>query len=239
MRCVHIVDDDPEVLKSVSFLLETHGIATVRHDCAATFLRRLPDLELGCLLLDIEMPGMSGIDLQQHLHHIGCDMPVVFITGHGDVSTAVRAMKQGATDFIQKPFDRRDLLAAIATAWDGFEREQTNCDARARARASLARLSRREREVVDGLARGHANKVIAFDMGVSTRTVEFYRANAMRKLGLRTVPEVVELVFLTREANTSPMLPGEGLDGNRSSATFDDPPLSDNRPAATIALPAR
>jgi two-component system response regulator FixJ len=199
MAWVHIVDDDPQVLDSVAFLLETHGISTTRHDCAAAFLRSLPQLKPGCILLDIEMPGMCGLDLQRQLNAIGCPMPVVFITGHGDVSSAVCAMKEGAIDFIQKPFDKRDLIAAIEAATQTFQRKQNTCDIQRKARDTLARLSRREREVIDALASGHANKVIAYDLGISTRTVEFYRANAMRKLELRTLPEVVQLVMAAAE----------------------------------------
>ncbi|MFC3174043.1 response regulator transcription factor [Novosphingobium bradum] len=198
---VHIVDDDPDVLDSVSFLLETDGFATTRHCCAKAFLQHLGDLEPGCILLDVQMPGMTGLQLQQHLHTNGCRMPVVIITGHGDVSSAVAAMKEGAVDYLQKPFGKADLHAALDAAWNTLDREESDGHARDQACEAIARLTRREREVVDGLARGQANKVIAYDLGVSPRTVEFYRARAMRKLGTRSLSEALQLVFLARQAS--------------------------------------
>ena len=121
-RIAHIVDDDPEILASVSFMLSTEGIETSVHGCSEDFIAALPELPPGCIVLDIFMPGMSGLVLQRHLHQLGCRMPVVMITGHGDVSSAVAAMKEGATDFIQKPFAKAELLAALESAWAELQR---------------------------------------------------------------------------------------------------------------------
>ena len=193
---VHIVDDDPEVLESVSFMLASEGIATTCHDCAEAFVSALPELAPGCIVLDILMPGMSGLQLQKHLHENGCRMPVVIVTGHGDVQSAVAAMKEGAIDFIQKPFAKADLMASLETAWADLARPAPGEDERSRARCLLARLTQRESEVVAGLVKGQANKNIAFDMGISPRTVELYRANAMRKLEARSLSELLHIAFL-------------------------------------------
>lgn len=196
-RCVvHIVDDDPEILESVSFMLASEDIATTRHDCAETFVEALPELAPGCIVLDILMPGMSGLELQQHLHRNGCHMPVVIVTGHGDVQSAVAAMKEGAIDFIQKPFAKADLLASVQAAWAEMAKPAPSDDERQQALAMLERLTQREREVVAGLVKGQANKNIAFDMGISPRTVELYRANAMRKLEARSLSELLHIAFI-------------------------------------------
>jgi two-component system response regulator FixJ len=193
---VHIVDDDREILDSVSFMLGTEGIETTTHISSEAFLARLPDLAMGCILLDVRMPGMNGIELQKHLHACGCRMPVIIVTGHGDVSTAVSAMKEGAIDFIQKPFAKADLIAALTSARENMAMPASDTDERRMAQDMLARLTPRERQVVEGLVKGHANKVIAFDLGISPRTIELYRSNAMHKLEVRSLSEMLHLAFV-------------------------------------------
>lgn len=195
-RVCHIVDDDSEVAESTAFLLRTEGFETTTHASGEAFLQRLNDLDHGCILLDIRMPGINGLDLQQHLHEIGVDMPVVIITGHGDVEIAVRAMKEGALDFLQKPFSREELLAAVDAASQQPRRAMRPSDEVIDACQRIDRLTRREQQVLRGLIKGQANKVIAYDLDLSPRTVELYRANAMRKLGVRTLSEMLHLAFL-------------------------------------------
>jgi two-component system response regulator FixJ len=196
-RVCHIVDDDRAVAESTAFLLRTEGIETTVHGSGEAFLRGLAELEPGCVLLDIRMPGMNGLELQRQLREQGCDMPVVIITGHGDVDSAVRAMKDGAIDFLQKPFSREELLAAVR----GAEQQAAPRPAAPSAEVMdacnrIGQLTPREQQVLQGLIKGHANKVIAYDLDLSPRTVELYRANAMRKLGVRSLSEMLHLAFL-------------------------------------------
>lgn len=200
-RLVHIIDDDREILDSVSFMLRTEGMATTIFASSEDFLAALPELEPGCILLDVRMPGMDGLQLQRHLHEHGCRMPVIFITGHGDVTTAVAAMKEGAVDFIQKPFTRDELCTAIDTAFirhlEAVQAAAGGDPAAARRAAELIDcLTRREQQVLEGLVRGQANKNIAFDLDISPRTVELYRANAMKKLKARSLSEMLQIAFL-------------------------------------------
>ena len=195
-RVVHIVDDDPDILASVSFMLRTEAMDVTTHESAGDFLEMLPDLRPGCILLDIHMPGMTGLELQKRLHESRCRMPVIFITGHGDVDSAVDAMKEGAVDFLQKPFAKQDLIAAIDTAWDELSHPLPDPRERREAVEKLASLTPRERQVVEALAHGHANKVTAYELGISPRTVELYRANAMRKLEARSLSEMLQVAFL-------------------------------------------
>lgn len=197
----HIVDDDTGVSESTAFLLRTEGFETTIHASGEAFLDNLDGLERGCILLDIRMPGINGLDLQRHLRDRGIDMPVVIITGHGDVDVAVRAMKDGACDFIQKPFSREDLMAAVETAIRQPPRPKAANAEIEQARQAVDTLAPRERQVLEGLVRGHSNKVIAYDLGLSVRTVELYRANSMRKLGVRNLPEMLHLAFLAEVGN--------------------------------------
>lgn len=195
-RLVHVVDDDPEILESVAFMLGTEGMATTAHPSSEAFLEALPHLRPGCILLDIRMPGMSGLQLQKHLHANGCRMPVVFITGHADVTMAVEAMKEGAVDFIQKPFARTDLVAAINTALASHMAPDHDPEEARKAAELIASLTRREQQVLEGLVKGCANKIIAFDLDISARTVELYRANTMKKLGARSLSEMLHIAFV-------------------------------------------
>ncbi|MEY4239517.1 MAG: two-component system response regulator [Pseudomonadota bacterium] len=192
----HIVDDDPAVADSTAFLLRTEGFATTVHATGEAFLRELPGLEAGCILLDIRMPGINGLELQRQLRDMGIDMPVVVITGHGDVDSAVRAMKDGAVDFLKKPFSREELLAAVNSAERQPWRPAAPACEVTDACNRIESLTRREQQVLLGLVKGHANKVIAYDLNLSPRTVELYRANAMRKLGVRSLSEMLQIAFL-------------------------------------------
>lgn len=194
-RLIHIVDDEDAVRRSAGFMLRTLGFTVQTWPSGAAFLKEVRYVEIGCILLDVRMPEMDGLEVQRELQLRGVTMPVIILTGHGDVSVAVRAMKAGAVDFIEKPFDKDMLLTAINSA---FERMHANSDANVRAEeasAMLAALSPREHEVLEGLVRGHPNKTIAADLGISARTVEVHRANLMSKLGARSLSEVLRIAF--------------------------------------------
>ncbi len=193
-RLVHIIDDEESVRNSIGFMLQTTGYAVRTWPSGVAFLRELRNVEPGCILLDIRMPEMDGLQVQHQLNERGVAMPVIVLTGHGDVTIAVKAMRNGAIDFLEKPFEADQLLNAIET---GFERaNDTNSATRTdAARTQLASLSSREREVLDGLAAGFPNKTIAYDLGISPRTVEVHRANLMQKLGARSLSEALRVTF--------------------------------------------
>lgn len=193
-RLVHIIDDEDSVRNSIGFMLQTAGYSVRTWPSGVAFLRELRNVEPGCILLDIRMPEMDGLQVQHQLNERGVTMPVIVLTGHGDVTIAVKAMRNGAFDFLEKPFEADQLLSAIE---NGFERANeansaTRTDA---ARTQLASLSAREREVLDGLAAGFPNKTIAYDLGISPRTVEVHRANLMQKLGARSLSEALRVTF--------------------------------------------
>ena len=192
--CIHVVDDDDAVRESLAFLLETAGMAVRTYESPEPFLATLPLQEPACLVTDIRMPEMTGIDLLRRLHEIGQRLPVIVITGHGDVPLAVEAMKLGAADFIEKPFDDEVLLAAIRSA---LERRGGPSEAeRGAAQTRVSSLSKRERQVLDGLVAGLPNKTIAYDLGISPRTVEVYRANLMTKMQATSLSDLVRTALL-------------------------------------------
>lgn len=194
-RLIHIIDDEDSVRRSASFMLKTSGFQVQSWESGVAFLKEVRQLDPGCILLDVRMPEMDGLEVQQELHARGVTMPVIVLTGHGDVSIAVRAMKAGAVDFIEKPFDKAVLLAALDQA---FARLEAHSDASAKAEEAevvLAGLSGREREVLEGLAQGLPNKTIAYDLGISARTVEVHRANVMTKLGARSLSDALRIAF--------------------------------------------
>lgn len=199
-KIVHIVDDDETVRQSLAFLLSSAGLAVRVYDSAIVFLAGLSGATGGCLITDIRMPDMSGIDLLHQLRAKACGLPAIVITGHGDVPLAVEAMKAGAIDFIEKPFDEEAILNAVHAA---FERGTGvgSGDGPAIA-AKLASLSERERQVLEGLIAGHPNKIIASNLGISPRTVEVYRANLMTKMAARSLSELIRMAIL---ANFTPM----------------------------------
>jgi two-component system response regulator FixJ len=193
---VHVVDDDEAARESFAFLLESAGMPTRTYASAELFLAALPNVKSGCVVTDVRMPGMSGLDLLGHLIQARSALPVIIITGHGDVPLAVEAMKLGAVDFIEKPFNDELILAsiraALARAQDGEHRDRERADAAER----IAKLSGRENDVLEGLVAGKPNKVIAFDLGISPRTVEVYRANVMTKMQASSLSELVRLTLL-------------------------------------------
>ena len=191
---VHIVDDDARVRRSLRQLLQAAGFTVLSYSSALACLQAAPRLS-GCLLLDLRMPGMDGLQLQQELAARGVRVPVIVLTGQADVRTAVRAMKAGAFDFIEKPYDPVALVAAVAAASADSAPALRNADV-VDAKARVAALSRREREVLDRLASGRANKTIAFDLGISARTVEVHRARMLERLGVRRVAEAIRLWVL-------------------------------------------
>lgn len=208
-RLVHIVDNDPEIQDSLSFLLRAEGIAATRHSSAMELLTALDNLKSGCLVIDIRMPGMSGLDLQGELQRRGCQWPVIVITGHGDVETAVHAMKAGAVDFLQKPFAKADLMAALDAAFARTADHSPPAAECIRAAEAIASLSRRERQIVDGLVKGQVNKTIAHELGISPRTVEIHRASAMRKLAVHSLSELLHIAFLADMVGGQGDVPGD------------------------------
>lgn len=190
---VHIVDDDPAIRDSLSFLLETTDIAARTYESAPALLARADRLEPGCILTDVRMPEMNGLEMVRRLAELGVRHPVIVMTGHADVPLAIEAMRAGVKDFIEKPFDDEALLSSIRSALavgaEAIEQEGQGAEMRAR----LDSLSPRERQVLDGLVAGQANKVIAYDLGLSPRTVEVYRANVMTKMQARSLSELVRM----------------------------------------------
>ncbi|MBX3499086.1 MAG: response regulator [Alphaproteobacteria bacterium] len=195
-QIVHVIDDDVDVRQSLAFLLSTAGLAVRVHESAAAFLKALPDAEDGCIVTDIRMPEIDGLELQRRLRAQRVAMPVVVMTGHGDVALAVEAMKAGAVDFIEKPFDDEVLLSAIRTALAQRSTTRERSQQRTEIRARLDQLSERERQVLDGLVAGKPNKVIAYDLGISARTVEIYRANLMTKMQADSLSALVRMALL-------------------------------------------
>jgi two-component system, LuxR family, response regulator FixJ len=194
---VHVIDDDDAARHSLAFLLGTAKISVKTYESAATFLNGLADIKSGCIITDVRMPGMSGIELLHKLKELGVTVPVIVVTGHGDVPLAVEAMKIGAADFIEKPFDDEVLLQAVRSACNRQGTDDKRRAERAEIDGRLAALSNREREVLQGLVRGLANKQIAFDLGISPRTVEIYRANLMTKMQASSLSDLVRMALIT------------------------------------------
>ncbi len=193
---VHVIDDDEALRDSLAFLLHTAGLRVQTHASAAAFLAVLPNADLTCIVTDVRMPGMSGIDLLRRLKELGISVPVIVVTGHGDVPLAVEAMKFGAADFLEKPFDDDILLASVRSALRQQAGEIKRQTERAEIDSRLAALSPRERDVLGGLVAGHANKQIAFDLGISPRTVEIYRANLMDKMKAGSLSDLVRMALI-------------------------------------------
>ncbi len=199
-RVVHVIDDDADVRQSLAFLLTSAGLTVRMHDSALAFLDVLPEIKDGCVVTDVRMPGMDGLELQRRLRQQKARLPVIVMTGHGDVPLAVEAMKSGAVDFIEKPFEDEVLLSAIRSAL-ARQAQASDRDARAtEIQQRIAKLSEREREVLDRLVAGKANKVIAFELGISPRTVEVYRANVMTKMQADSLSELVRMALIDNGA---------------------------------------
>jgi len=195
---VHLIDDDAAVRQSLAFLLATAGHAVRVHESALAFLENLEGLQPGCIVSDVRMPGMDGLALQRRLRELGVKLPMIIMTGHADVALAVEAMKAGAVDFIEKPFDDDLLLGAIAVALERRGDAAAQDSETARTRERLERLTEREREVLEGLLAGRPNKTIAYDLGISPRTVEIHRANVMTKMGARNLATLVRMTLAAR-----------------------------------------
>jgi len=193
---VHVIDDDEAVRESLEFLLSTARLQVRTYDSATAFLSSLPNAQSGCIVTDVRMPEISGVDLLRRLKDLKIVMPVIVITGHGDVQLAVEAMKIGAADFIEKPFDDERLLAAVRSALGRLDKNSQQESERASLLGRLATLSSREREVLEGLVAGKPNKIIAFDLGISPRTVEIYRANVMTKMNAGSLSDLVRMALL-------------------------------------------
>jgi two-component system, LuxR family, response regulator FixJ len=193
-RTIHVVDDDAAVQLSLERLLGSMGFATVSYTTPDVFLLEVPHLSGGCVLLDVKTPGISGLEVQARLRAIGFVLPIIVLTGQGDIQTAVLAMKAGAFDFLEKPYEDEVLLAAIEAALAASPDDHIHQTTDSAQR--IARLSPREREVLDGLVAGASNKVIAFDLGLSVRTVEVHRGRMMERLGTRQLAEAIRLAVL-------------------------------------------
>lgn len=194
-KLVHVVDDEEAIRRSLDFLLRTAGFQVEKWPDGEAFLKGADPSAPACVLLDVRMPGMDGLQVLSEMTGRGFNFPVVVLTGHGDIATAVRAMRGGAVDFLEKPFERERLLQALQT---GFVRLADRAGQRERedwARTQIGLLTQREQEVLDGLACGYPNKTIAFDLGISSRTVEVYRANTMEKLGVTNFADALRVAF--------------------------------------------
>ena len=194
-RNVHLVDDDEAVRRSASFMLRTSGYLVKTYASGVELLQAGKEIAPGCILLDVRMPDMDGLEVQQALKERGMLLPVIVMTGHGDVSVAVQAMKAGAIDFIEKPFEKAVLIGALE---EGFGRLEDAGRRHARAdeaRVRLEALTPRELDVLQGLVHGHPNKTIGYDLGISPRTVEIHRANLMTKLNVASLSEALRIAF--------------------------------------------
>lgn len=193
---VHVIDDDEAARQSLEFLLKSAKLDVRAHESASSFLEALPGLHPGCIITDVRMPGLSGIDLLKRLKSMPDPIPVIVITGHGDVPLAVEAMKHGAADFLEKPFDDELLLSAVRSALNRLEKDHKREAERTETLDKLATLSNRERQVLEGLVAGNANKIIAFHLAISPRTVEIYRANVMSKMSAASLSDLVRKALI-------------------------------------------
>jgi len=196
---VHVVDDDADARDSLAFLLETADFRVRTYPDAQTFLAALPQAEPGCVITDVRMPGMSGQELVKRLRTEASALPVVMITGHGDIPMAVEAMRDGVVDFIEKPFSEARILAALERALASAAPAQPAVsDDQAQVLARIETLSERERQVLDGVVAGQPNKIIARDLGISPRTVEIYRAKLMSKMHADNLAALVRMTLSVR-----------------------------------------
>jgi len=193
-KIVHLVDDDDAIRRSASFMLKTSGYQVKSYASGVELLKER-EIEPGCILLDVRMPGMDGLEVQRALQDRGLTHPVIVMTGHGDVNVAVQAMKVGAVDFIEKPFEKAQLLTAIEEGFSRIAQAGRSTKRADEARVRLQSLTPRERDVLEGLVRGHPNKTIAYDLDISPRTVEIHRANLMTKLEVASLSEALRIAF--------------------------------------------
>ncbi len=193
---IHFIDDDAAMRDSLSFLLASAGIDVKTHASAVSFLEELPGLSASLVISDVRMPEMSGVELLRKLKALKPSLPVILLTGHGDVPLAVEAIKAGAADFLEKPFDDEALLASVRRAVEAGSKTQRRDIERDRTSERLQQISGRERQVLEGLVAGKANKVIAHELDISPRTVEVYRANLMNKMQASSLSELVRMALL-------------------------------------------
>lgn len=193
---VHVIDDDQAVREVLSFQLGSAGIEVRTYDSAAGFLKVALPIQTGCIITDVRMAELSGIDLLRRLRQLKVTAPVIVITAHGDIPLAVEAMRLGAVDFLEKPFEDEVLLASVRSALDRGDREQKSQAERRDIQIRLAALSNRERDVLQGLVAGRANKQIAYDLGISARTIENYRANLMMKMQAASLSDLVRMALI-------------------------------------------
>jgi two-component system response regulator FixJ len=196
---VHVVDDDEPLRRAMARLLRAAGFETVAYETAQAVLNAAPNLSSGCMLLDVRMPGMDGLELLARMGEFGIDLPVIVLTGHGDVPTAVKAMKAGAVDFIEKPIDEDQLLGAIHAAL-ADKKPGARHRTVAQAAEQMTLLSPRERQVLEAISGGRPNKLIAYDLGISVRTVEVHRAHMLDRLGVRNIAEAIRIAVLAAVA---------------------------------------
>jgi two-component system response regulator FixJ len=195
---VHLIDDDESAREALAFLIDCAGFQVRTYESAVRFLDAVPTMDHGCIVTDVRMPELTGVELIGRLKALGVKDPVIVITGHADVPMAIQAMKAGVADFLEKPFGDDAILGAIRSAL-ARETGREEADAEREAiKARMATLSQREGEVMEGLVAGHANKVIAYDLGISARTVEVYRANVMTKMQAGSLSELVRMVTVAR-----------------------------------------
>jgi two-component system response regulator FixJ len=197
-RSIYVIDDDAAVRDSLRMLLQGAGMAVETFDSAEAFLARVGDVASGCVVTDVRMPGMTGIELQRALQARAAKLPLIVVTGHGDIDTAVIAMKSGAHDFIEKPYKEERLLGAIRDALELEERQRAARAQTSGIAARAATLSQRQRQVMDLVVEGLPNKEIAVRLGISARTVEIYRAWVMERMGARNVAELIRLALQLR-----------------------------------------
>lgn len=195
---VHIIDDDDEVRRSLAFLLRSARMEVAAYESAAAFLEALPAISSGCIVTDVRMPHISGMDLLKRLQELDVTLPVIVMTGHGDVPLAVEAMKIGAFDFLEKPFDDENLLSSVRLAMGHWQKNAHRETERFEYHRRIGSLSGREQDVFDGLIAGHPNKIIAHSLGISPRTVEIYRANVMTKMNASSLSELVRMAMIAR-----------------------------------------
>lgn len=195
---VHVIDDDEAVRDSLAFLLRAAAIDVHTYDSAVAFLAAVKSRPSGCIVTDIRMPEMSGIDLLRRLGELKIDLPVIVITGHGDIPLAVEAMKAGAVEFLEKPFDDDMIMTMIRTALSKSRQHGSRAAERSEIAGRLSSLSHRERQVLDGLVAGLPNKTIAYDLGISPRTVEVYRANVMTKMEANSLSDLVRMALIAQ-----------------------------------------
>jgi two-component system response regulator FixJ len=193
---VHVIDDDQAVREVLAFQLGSAGIDVRTYESAAGFLKVAPTVQAGCIITDVRMPELSGIDLLRRLRELKVAAPVIVITAHGDIPLAVEAMRMGAINFLEKPFDDDVLLASVRSALEKGDQDRTRQADRSSIQSRIAALSNRERDVLQGLVAGRANKQIAYDLGISARTIENYRANLMIKMQAASLSDLVRMALI-------------------------------------------